>query len=75
MTSDSIAENNIAALDDPNDSLAGNSKKRGRGKNAKSALHDLELPMPTDGSVASLLASRRSLRALMQYDEADQDWI
>ncbi len=54
------------------------SKKRrsgSRNKKAKSLLHDLELPMPTDGSVASILERRRSLRALMEYDEADQDWL
>lgn len=50
-------------------------KKKGRGKKTKSPLHDLELPMPTDGSVASVMESRRALRALMQYDEADQDWL
>jgi hypothetical protein len=69
------AEQEAAVLDEPRHKLTVHSKKRGRGKKSKSTLHDLELPMPTDGSVASLLASRRSLRALMQYDEADQDWI
>jgi hypothetical protein len=44
-------------------------------KQRKSELHDLELPMPTDGSVASILERRRSLHALMEYDEADQDWL
>jgi len=54
----------------------GGSKKRGtRGKHSKNILHNLALPMPTDGSVASAMASRRALHALMQYDEADQDWI
>ena len=46
-----------------------------KGKKTKSALHDLELPMPTDGSVASVLEARKALRALMTYDEADQDWL
>ena len=75
MANVSADEKNMAALDDQFESFAGNSKKRARGKNAKSNLHDLQLPMPTDVSVASLLAGRRSLRALMHYDEADQDWI
>jgi hypothetical protein len=35
----------------------------------------MELPMPTDGSVASWMEGRRCMRALMSYDEADQDWI
>lgn len=48
---------------------------RSKGKKAKSALHDLELPLPTDGSVTSMMEGRRSLRALMSYDEADQDWL
>lgn len=44
-------------------------------KQRKSQLHDLELPMPTDGSLASILERRRSLHSLMGYDEADQDWL
>lgn len=48
---------------------------RKRGKKTKSVLHDLELPMATDGSVASVVESRKALRALMTYDEADQDWL
>jgi hypothetical protein len=51
-------------------------RSRGRGKGRKkNPLHDMELPMPTDGSVASWMEGRKCLRALMQYDEADQDWI
>eukprot|EP00934_Nitzschia_sp_Nitz4_P006610 Nitzschia sp. Nitz4//scaffold252_size28738//2066//4663//NITZ4_008092-RA/size28738-processed-gene-0.23-mRNA-1//-1//CDS//3329544254//6600//frame0 len=48
---------------------------RRKKKNAKNPLHYLELPMPTDGSVASYLEGKRCLRALMHYDEADQDWV
>ena len=51
-------------------------KTRGRkGKYKKNPLHDMELPLPTDGSVASWMEERRNLRALMHYDEADQDWV
>ena len=50
--------------------------RRGRkGKKKKNPLHDLELPLPTDGSVASWMNERRNLRALLYYDEADQDWV
>ena len=48
---------------------------RSKGKKAKSELHDLELPLPMDGSVASFMEGQRNLRALMRYDEADQDWL
>lgn len=48
---------------------------RSKGKKKKSHLHYMEMPMSTDGSVASWMEGRRSLRALMQYDEADQDWM
>jgi hypothetical protein len=75
LLASSAAETKVVALEQSIDSLVVNTKKRGRGKKAKSTLHDLELPMPTDGSVASLMAGKRSLHALMHYDEADQDWI
>jgi hypothetical protein len=51
----------------------GRSKKR-KGRK-KDPLHYMERPMPTDGSVASWMEGRKHLRALMHYDEADQDWV
>ena len=48
------------------------SKRKG---SKKDPLHDMEMSLPTDGSVASWVKGRRNLRALMQYDEADQDWV
>jgi hypothetical protein len=50
----------------------GQARRKGK---KKDPLHYMEMPMSTDGSVASWMEGRRSLRALMQYDEADQDWI
>jgi hypothetical protein len=50
----------------------GQARRKGK---KKDPLHYMEMPMSTDGSVASWMEGRRSLRALMQYDEADQDWV
>lgn len=51
-------------------------KRRG-GKQKKGPLHGLALPKTTtdDCSVTSWRANRKCLRALMEYDEADQDWM
>jgi hypothetical protein len=65
-----------ASKSTPSTTPGGRKRSRGRGKGRKkNPLHDMELPMPTDGSVASWIEGRRCVRALMSYDEADQDWI
>ncbi|CAJ1957164.1 unnamed protein product [Cylindrotheca closterium] len=48
---------------------------RRRKGSKKNPLHYLEMPVATDGSVASWMESRRVRQALMNYDEADQDWV
>jgi len=48
---------------------------RRRKGSKKNPLHYLEMPTATDGSVASWIESRRVRQALMNYDEADQDWV
>ena len=50
-------------------------RKRGKSKWQKNPLHEMELPIPCDASIASFRQSRKSLKALMHYDEADQDWV
>jgi hypothetical protein len=51
-------------------------KRRG-GKRKRDPLHGLALPsISTDAvSVTSWRANRKCLRALMEYDEGDQDWV
>jgi len=63
-------------------SVCGSTKKqrRGRGKRVKrkrDPLHGVALPgASTDAcSVASWRENRKCLRALMEYDEGDQDWV
>jgi hypothetical protein len=52
-------------------------RRRGGGKRKRDPLHGIALPRTsTDAcSVTSWRENRKCLRALMEYDEADQDWV
>ena len=68
---DPITPSKPAAVDG-NQNGSRRKKRKGR---KKDPLHYMEMPMSTDGSVASWIEQRRNMRALMHYDEADQDWV
>jgi len=58
--------------------VSGSKRGRRRGvKRKKDQLHGLALPSTSTDvcSVTSWRENRKCLRALMQYDEADQDWV
>jgi hypothetical protein len=75
VVSQKMSRKNIASVPASNNKQV--KGRRGGGKRKRGLLHGLALPITaTDAcSVTSWRENRKCLRALMEYDEADQDWL